>query len=105
MEAIEYKASFVRIHFPDPWPKKKHIKRRLISLSFLYLLNQKILGTGKIEIITDSKTYQNHIEDVLKEQKLFKQIDNFEISYEVSTFHNKGLKKGHEIRRYVLAKA
>ena len=48
---------------------------------------------------------QNHIEDVLKEQKLFKQIDNFEISYEVSTFHNKGLKKGHEIRRYVLAKA
>ena len=74
-------------------------------MSFLHLLNQKILETGKIEIITDSKTYQNHIEDVLKEQKLFKQIDNFEISYEVSTFHNKGLKKGHEIRRYVLAKA
>ena len=105
LEIIDYKVSFVRIHFPDPWPKKKHIKRRLISLSFLYLLNQKILETGKIEIITDSKTYQNHIEDVLKEQKLFKQIDNFEISYEVSTFHNKGLKKGHEIRRYVLAKA
>ena len=55
LEAIEYKASFVRIHFPDPWPKKKHIKRRLISLSFLHLLNQKILETGKIEIITDSK--------------------------------------------------
>ena len=54
MEAIEYKASFVRIHFPDPWPKKKHIKRRLISLSFLHLLNQKILEKGKIEIITDS---------------------------------------------------
>ena len=105
LEIIGYKVSFFRIHFPDPWPKKKHIKRRLISLSFLHLLNQKILETGKIEIITDSKTYQNHIEDVLKEQKLFKQIDNFEISYEVSTFHNKGLKKGHEIRRYVLAKA
>ena len=105
LEIIDYEVSFVRIHFPDPWPKKKHIKRRLISLSFLHLLNQKILETGKIEIITDSKTYQNHIEDVLKEQKLFKQIDNFEISYEVSTFHNKGLKKGHEIRRYVLAKA
>ena len=68
-------------------------------------LNQKILETGKIEIITDSKTYQKHIENVLNEQKLFKQIDSFEISYEISTFHNKGLKKGHEIRRYVLAKA
>ena len=97
MEAIEYKASFVRIHFPDPWPKKKHIKRRLISQNFLHLLDQKILKTGKIEIITDSKTYQNHIEDVLNKQKLFKQIDNFEISYEVSTFHNKGLKKGMKL--------
>ena len=74
-------------------------------MELIYLLNQKILETGKIEIITDSKTYQNHIENVLNEQKLFKQIDSFEISYEVSTFHNKGLKKGHEIRRYVLAKA
>ena len=105
MEAIKYKVSFVRIHFPDPWPKKRHIKRRLISISFLHLLNQKILEKGKIEIITDSKAYQNHIENILNEQKLFKQIRSFEISYEVSTFHSKGLNKGHEIRRYVLAKA
>ena len=27
LEAIKYKVSFVRIHFPDPWPKKRHIKR------------------------------------------------------------------------------
>ena len=104
LEIIGYKVSFVRIHFPDPWPKKKHIKRRLISTNFLQLLDQKISKDGKIEIITDSKIYQNHIEEVLNEQRIFKQIDSFEISYEVSTFHNKGLKKGHEIRRFVLTK-
>jgi len=105
LEAIDYAVPFVRIHFPDPWPKKKHIKRRLISTNFLQLLDQKISKDGKIEIITDSKIYQNHIEEVLNEQRIFKQIDSFEISYEVSTFHNKGLKKGHEIRRFVLTKA
>mgnify|MGYP001177710240 CR=1 FL=1 len=105
LEAIVYRASFIRIHFPDPWPKKKHIKRRLISPAFLQLLDQKILDKGKVEIITDSNIYQNHIEGVLCEQKLFKQIKNFEISCEVSTFHNKGLQKGHEIRRYILSKA
>ena len=105
LEAIKYKASFIRIHFPDPWPKKKHIKRRLISQNFINLLNKKISATGKIEIITDSKIYQDHIEDVLHEQKIFKQIDSFEISCEVSTFHNKALKKGHKIKRFVLIKA
>ena len=105
LEAINYEVSFTRIHFPDPWPKKKHIKRRLISQNFLYLLNKKISETGKIEIITDSKIYQDHIEDVLHAQKIFKQIESFEISYEVSTFHNKALKKGHKIKRFVLIKA
>ena len=105
LEAINYEVSFIRIHFPDPWPKKKHIKRRLISQNFLDLLNKKISETGKIEIITDSKIYQDHIEDVLHKQKIFKQIESFEISYEVSTFHNKALKKGHKIKRFVLTKA
>ena len=71
----------------------------------MQLLDQKILEEGKIEIITDSKTYQDHIETVLYEQKLFKQIESFEISFEVSTFHKKGLQKGHEIKRYILSKA
>ena len=105
LEAINYKVSFIRIHFPDPWPKKKHIKRRLISKNFINLLNKKISATGKIEIITDSKIYQDHIEDVLREQKMFKQIESFEISYEASTFYNKALKKGHKIKRFVLIKA
>ena len=88
---------------------KKNFKEQTVARMLDKILHrgpdQKILKTGKIEIITDSKIYQNHIDDVLHKQNIFKQTDSFEISYEVSTFHNKGLKKGHQIKRYILTKA
>ena len=104
IDSVKCKISFIRIHFPDPWPKKKHIKRRLVSKEFLNFIDSKTKKGCKIEIITDSKIYQDHIKELLGTQRLFEIIDNFEISYEVSTFHRKGLKKGHSIKRYVLQK-
>ena len=97
-------ASRVHLLFPDPWPKKKHIKRRLISKEFLYFIHSKTNRGCKIEIITDSKIYQDHIKDLLATQKIFEITNNFEISHEISTFHSKGLKKGHRIERYILLK-
>ena len=104
IESVDFDIPYIRIHFPDPWPKKKHIKRRLISKEFLSFMHSKIKKGSKLEIITDSKVYQDHIKELLDTQKLFEIIENFEISYEVSTFHSKGLQKGHSIRRYVLLK-
>ena len=104
LEAFNSEISYVRVHFPDPWPKKRHTKRRLISNEFLNLVHRKINVGAKLEIITDSKIYQNHIKEVLDTQTFFEIIDDFEISYQVSTFHDKGLKKGHTIERYVLLK-
>ena len=104
IESVDFDIPYIRIHFPDPWPKKKHIKRRLISKEFLNFIHSKIKKGSKLEIITDSKVYQDHIKELLDTQKLFEIIENFEISYEVSTFHSKGLQKGHSIRRYILLK-
>ena len=104
IDSVKCKISFIRIHFPDPWPKKKHIKRRLISKEFLYFIHSKTNKGCKIEIITDSKIYQDHIKDLLATQKIFEITNNFEISHEISTFHSKGLKKGHRIERYILLK-
>ena len=94
----------MRIHFPDPWPKKRHVKRRLINHEFLKFIHTKIAPKGKLEIITDSEVYQNHIKEILDKQSLFEAIDEFEITYEISTFHKKGLDKKHAIERYVLLK-
>ena len=104
LESISFEFSFVRIHFPDPWPKKRHVKRRLINHEFLKFIHTKIAPKGKLEIITDSEVYQNHIKEILDKQSLFEAIDEFEITYEISTFHKKGLDKKHAIERYVLLK-
>ena len=49
--------SEVRIFFPDPWPKKRHHKRRLIQPDFLEQLHQKILTGGTVRLATDWAAY------------------------------------------------
>ena len=103
-EEIKYKVNFIRIHFPDPWPKKKHIKRRLITKDFLLTSWNILKKGGSLEIITDSYIYQKHIEELISCQNYFKQIEDFPISYQISTFNKKALKKGHTIKEYILEK-
>ncbi len=49
--------SVAHIYFPDPWPKKRHHKRRIAKGSFLLLLKEKLLPGGRIEIATDNHPY------------------------------------------------
>ena len=55
------------ILYPDPWPKKKHYKRRLINDNFLLLINNILKSNGKIYISTDDRDY--FIDILLKIQK------------------------------------
>ena len=54
---------FDKIHilFPDPWPKTKHHKRRLINIEFLQLLHSKIKADGQLIIATDDDNYKKWI--------------------------------------------
>ena len=102
IEKMDFKVKYIRIHFPDPWPKKKHSKRRLISQDFFKKVSSILCLDGLVQIVTDSKSYQLHIEDVLEHQSLFESVTLFPLSYEESTFHAKGLIKGHKIKEYNL---
>ena len=102
LEEIKYKIDFIRIHFPDPWPKKRHAKRRLVTKDFLLTSHSILRKSGSIEIITDSYIYQKHIEQLISCQNYFKQIKKFPFTYQTSTFHKKALDKGHTIKEYVL---
>ena len=51
----------VWIAFPDPWPKKKHFKRRLINDDFLKTIYPFIKNHGQISIVTDSTSYYRFI--------------------------------------------
>lgn len=62
LELVEPK-TFDKIYIlnPDPWPKAKHYKRRLIDVEFFKLLNSKIKNDGKLIIATDSDSYKKWI--------------------------------------------
>ncbi len=55
---------------PDPWPKARHEKRRLLNHDFLNLLSNHIQNGGKIVIGTDHYGYYDWIVDELKQTKL-----------------------------------
>lgn len=55
----------IQIFFPDPWPKTRHHKRRLIQSAFITLLAQKLKLAGQLHIATDCPGYAHSILDLL----------------------------------------
>ena len=61
----------IQIFFPDPWPKKKHHKRRLIQGHFVELLATKLKAGGKLHLATDWQDYAEHMMAVMSAQTQF----------------------------------
>lgn len=55
----------IQLFFPDPWPKRRHHKRRLIQPAFTQLLQQKLIPGGKLHVATDWEDYALHAMQVL----------------------------------------
>jgi len=49
------------IMFPDPWPKKRHHKHRIITAPFINMMHHRLVLRGKISIATDHVEYRNNI--------------------------------------------
>ncbi len=65
--------NLIWIFFPDPWPKKKHHKRRLITSDFLNHLHTFLKTKGEICIVTDSISYIRFIlNNLYKSKNLYK---------------------------------
>ena len=63
--------SGVHLFFPDPWHKKKHHKRRIVSAKFLDLLKQKLKQGGYFHAATDWQDYAESMLAVLSEHPAF----------------------------------
>ena len=63
---------YITILFPDPWPKKKHKKRRLINSNFPELINKYSNEKTKIIVSTDDEDYLNQILYVFYKSSLFR---------------------------------
>ena len=55
----------VRLWFPDPWPKLRHHKRRLIQPAFATLLASRVAPGGLLHLATDWADYARHMQEVL----------------------------------------
>lgn len=89
------------IFFPDPWPKKRHHKKRLIQLPFTTLLSQKLKKGGYIYCVTDWQEYANQMLAVLSETpNMANAYNGFATprSWRPQTsFERKGLEKSYTI--------
>lgn len=63
--------SGVNLYFPDPWPKKRHHKRRLVQIEFIDLISRKVLPWGAVQLATDWKSYANHMLEVMEASPYF----------------------------------
>lgn len=57
---------YFHIYFPDPWPKKRHHKRRLICPANLEQLIRCLKTAGELRIATDHAEYFEHIQKIIK---------------------------------------
>ena len=62
--------SVLHIYFPDPWPKKRHHKRRLIQPPFLKQVERVLAPAGRLQIVTDHQEYFEQIESVVRSSTL-----------------------------------
>ncbi|MDR1057071.1 MAG: tRNA (guanosine(46)-N7)-methyltransferase TrmB [Coxiellaceae bacterium] len=83
------------ILFPDPWPKKRHHKRRLIQPNFTELLYQKLKPQGMLNITTDWEHYANHINMVLANDTRFTKLDIKTERAVLTKFEKRGKKLRH----------
>jgi len=88
----------IHLYFPDPWPKKKHNKRRIVNDGFLALIHPKLKKGGYIHIATDWVPYAISMQEVFATSTLFSGgvIEKPE-SRPVTRFEGQGIDKDHQV--------
>jgi tRNA (guanine-N7-)-methyltransferase len=91
----------IHVFFPDPWPKKRHHKRRLLQPPFVALLASRLKPGGYFHCATDWEEYGQQMLEVLSgEPTLTNTADGFAPRPDyrpLTKFENRGLKLGHGV--------
>jgi tRNA (guanine-N7-)-methyltransferase len=88
----------IHLFFPDPWPKKRHHKRRIVTAEFLALIYPKVKKDGFIHIATDWVPYAEHIHEVFAASPLFTGgVVERPDWRPVTRFEGQGITKNHQV--------
>jgi tRNA (guanine-N7-)-methyltransferase len=93
-------ASLAAIHlfFPDPWPKKRHHKRRLVQPPFAALAARKLAPGGVAHLATDWPEYAEQMDAVFLENASFEKSQHGLVERPQTKFESRGRRLGHAIR-------
>jgi len=88
--------------FPDPWPKRRHSSRRIVTKEFLQSIHGALAPEGRLRIVTDAVDYFRDIEQIVGQSMEFIRDLDPEPAYPPSTFEERF--SGLEIYRLTLRK-
>lgn len=101
----------IRVYFPDPWPKARHNKRRIIQSGPLNLIARKLKPGGVLHVATDHADYAEWINELVEVEPLLEykgwpwpecpQLTDRQV---ITKFEGKGLDKDHTINEYLWQK-
>ncbi|MES2252334.1 MAG: tRNA (guanosine(46)-N7)-methyltransferase TrmB [Pseudomonadota bacterium] len=104
--------SAIYLLYPDPWPKKRHFKRRFVQTETLATLHRLLMPKGKLHIASDHDTYQTWIEEHIESEPVAKTFEWANKATKATAwdgwmttrYEEKAFREGRTPRYYVLTK-
>ena len=97
---LKHSTSAIHIYFPDPWPKRKHRKNRLIQTGFPEICADVLRRDGIVYLRTDDEDYFKQMREVFGASPLFAEVETPESLSSVLTDFERGfLKRGIQTNR------
>jgi len=93
----------IHLFFPDPWPKKRHHKRRIVQPAFAALAARKLAPGGLLHAATDWPEYAAHMRAVFDAEPLLGALEGGAARPQTK-FERRGLALGHEVTDLLYAR-
>lgn len=90
--------------FPDPWPKRRHAPRRLVTKDFLASIHRALIWDGTLRVVTDDPDYFRQITRLVSQSSLFVTINDEVPARAMSQFEKRFTGEGLTIYRLSLRK-
>ena len=94
----------IRVYFPDPWPKARHHKRRIIRPDLVSLMASRLMPGGSLQCATDWAEYAAQMLEVLTAEPMLRNAyaDRApRLTRPLTKFERTGLDKGHEVSDFM----
>jgi len=93
----------IHLFFPDPWPKKRHHKRRLVQPAFAALAARKLGPGGYLHAATDWPDYFEQMETVFSSEPLLKRTPESK-TRPTTKFERRGVRLGNPVREVLFVR-